>query len=163
MQVQEKVQLAFEEYERSQYAGQPTRFGRLMLRLAPLKQVTVGMIEELFFVRLVGRTPIESLLKDILLNGPSCSAAPGAASSASGAANAAANGGSASGFLPQFAQLLPPFHANSVFPNAGDQSNLSNSLWATLSRIAPTAAADGVQQKRSSATATDEDCKVGDV
>lgn len=69
--LQEKSQCALEEYVRSQYPNQPTRFGRLLLRLPSLRTVSSQVIEQLFFVRLVGKTPIETLIRDMLLSGGS--------------------------------------------------------------------------------------------
>ncbi len=43
------------------------RFGKLLLRLPALKLVSSHVIKEIFFVRLVGKTPIESLIRDMLL------------------------------------------------------------------------------------------------
>jgi hypothetical protein len=43
------------------------RFGKLLLRLPSLKLVSSHVIKEIFFVRLVGKTPIESLIRDMLL------------------------------------------------------------------------------------------------
>uniref|UniRef100_A0A671L1R3 Nuclear receptor subfamily 2, group F, member 5 n=1 Tax=Sinocyclocheilus anshuiensis TaxID=1608454 RepID=A0A671L1R3_9TELE len=63
--IQEKSQCALEEYVRNQYPNQPNRFGRLLLRLPSLRIVSSPVIEQLFFVRLVGKTPIETLLRDI--------------------------------------------------------------------------------------------------
>ncbi|XDA85710.1 hypothetical protein R6Z07F_015467 [Ovis aries] len=51
--LQEKSQCALEEYVRSQYPNQPTRFGKLLLRLPSLRTVSSSVIEQLFFVRLV--------------------------------------------------------------------------------------------------------------
>jgi len=70
-QMQEKSQCALEEYCRSQYPNQPTRFGRLLLRLPSLRTVSSQVIEQLFFVRLVGKTPIETLIRDMIMSGPS--------------------------------------------------------------------------------------------
>ena len=70
-QLQEKSQCALEEYCRSQYPNQPTRFGKLLLRLPSLRTVSSSVIEQLFFVRLVGKTPIETLIRDMLLSGNS--------------------------------------------------------------------------------------------
>ncbi|XP_077384137.1 nuclear receptor subfamily 2 group F member 5 [Festucalex cinctus] len=67
--IQEKSQCALEEYVRNQYPSQPNRFGRLLLRLPSLRIVSSPVIEQLFFVRLVGKTPIETLLRDMLLSG----------------------------------------------------------------------------------------------
>ena len=69
--MQEKSQCALEEYCRSQYPNQPTRFGRLLLRLPSLRTVSSSVIEQLFFVRLVGKTPIETLIRDMIMSGPS--------------------------------------------------------------------------------------------
>ncbi|XP_076842716.1 nuclear receptor subfamily 2 group F member 1-B [Brachyhypopomus gauderio] len=71
--LQEKSQCALEEYIRSQYPNQPTRFGKLLLRLPALRMVSSSVIEQLFFVRLVGKTPIETLIRDMLLSGSSFS------------------------------------------------------------------------------------------
>ena len=68
-QLQEKSQCALEEYCRTHYPSQPTRFGRLLLRLPSLRTVSPAVIEQLFFVRLVGKTPIETLIRDVLLTG----------------------------------------------------------------------------------------------
>merc|ERR1739846_147138 len=70
-QLQEKSQCALEEYCRTQYPNQPTRFGRLLLRLPSLRTVSSSVIEQLFFVRLVGKTPIETLIRDMIMSGPS--------------------------------------------------------------------------------------------
>ena len=69
--MQEKSQCALEEYCRTQYPNQPTRFGRLLLRLPSLRTVSSQVIEQLFFVRLVGKTPIETLIRDMIMSGPS--------------------------------------------------------------------------------------------
>ena len=70
-QLQEKSQCALEEYCRTHYPNQPTRFGKLLLRLPSLRTVSSQVIEQLFFVRLVGKTPIETLIRDMLLSGNS--------------------------------------------------------------------------------------------
>ncbi|XP_072528148.1 nuclear receptor subfamily 2 group F member 6-like [Salminus brasiliensis] len=67
--LQEKVQVALTEYERGQYPGQPQRFGRLLLRLPALRAVPATLITQLFFQRLVGKTPIETLIRDMQLSG----------------------------------------------------------------------------------------------
>merc|ERR1739838_554528 len=67
--LQERSQCALEEYVRSQYPNQPTRFGKLLLRLPSLRSVSASVIEQLFFVRLVGKTPIETLIRDMLISG----------------------------------------------------------------------------------------------
>ncbi|XP_077175328.1 nuclear receptor subfamily 2 group F member 5-like isoform X2 [Paroedura picta] len=70
--VQEKAQGALEEHVRTQHPSRPSRFGRLLLRLPSLRLVSAPVIEQLFFVRLVGKTPIETLIRDMLLSGSSC-------------------------------------------------------------------------------------------
>ena len=49
-QLQEKSQCALEEYCRSHYPNQPTRFGKLLLRLPSLRTVSSQVIEQLFFL-----------------------------------------------------------------------------------------------------------------
>ena len=71
--IQEKAQCALEDYVRTQYPSQPTRFGRLLLRLPSLRAVSAHAIEQLFFVRLVGKTRIETLIRDMMLSGTSFS------------------------------------------------------------------------------------------
>ncbi|XP_076837234.1 nuclear receptor subfamily 2 group F member 6a isoform X2 [Brachyhypopomus gauderio] len=71
--LQEKVQVALTEYERVQYPGHPQRFGRLLLRLPALRAVPASLISQLFFMRLVGKTPIETLIRDMQLSGSSIS------------------------------------------------------------------------------------------
>ncbi|XP_006989973.1 nuclear receptor subfamily 2 group F member 6 [Peromyscus maniculatus bairdii] len=67
--LQEKAQVALTEYVRAQYPSQPQRFGRLLLRLPALRAVPATLISQLFFMRLVGKTPIETLIRDMLLSG----------------------------------------------------------------------------------------------
>jgi nuclear receptor subfamily 2 group F protein 3 len=98
-QLQEKSQCALEEYCRSQYPNQPSRFGKLLLRLPSLRTVSSAVIEQLFFIRLVGKTPIETLIRDMILSGAtfqwplqSQSANTASAVAAAAAAAAVANG-----------------------------------------------------------------------
>ncbi|KRY28607.1 Nuclear receptor subfamily 2 group F member 1-A, partial [Trichinella spiralis] len=67
--LQEKAQCALEEYCKAQYPTQLNRFGKLLLRLPSLRSISSSVIEQLFFVRLVGKTPIETLIRDMLLSG----------------------------------------------------------------------------------------------
>ncbi|XP_035581743.1 COUP transcription factor 2-like [Zalophus californianus] len=69
--LQEKYQCALEQYVRSQYPNQPMRFGKLLLCLPSLRTVSSSVIEQLFFVRLVGKTSIKTLIRDMLLSGSS--------------------------------------------------------------------------------------------
>ncbi|XP_011781289.1 PREDICTED: nuclear receptor subfamily 2 group F member 6, partial [Colobus angolensis palliatus] len=43
--------------------------GRQLLRLPALRAVPASLISQLFFMRLVGKTPIETLIRDMLLSG----------------------------------------------------------------------------------------------
>ena len=70
-QLQEKSQCALEEYCRTHYPNQPTRFGKLLLRLPSLRTVSAQDVQQLFFARLVGQTPIENLIRDMLHSGNS--------------------------------------------------------------------------------------------
>ncbi|NWX11062.1 N2F1A protein, partial [Caloenas nicobarica] len=67
--LQEKAQCALEEHVRRQHPAQPARFGRLLLRLPALRGLSGPGIQQLFFSRLVGKTPIETLVRDMLLAG----------------------------------------------------------------------------------------------
>ncbi|XP_065059638.1 nuclear receptor subfamily 2 group F member 1-A-like isoform X1 [Rhopilema esculentum] len=71
--LQEKSQCALEDYVRSQYPTQPSRLGKILLRLPSIRTVNQSVIEQVFFVRLVGKTPIETLIRDMLLSGTSTS------------------------------------------------------------------------------------------
>ncbi|VDN57621.1 unnamed protein product [Dracunculus medinensis] len=64
--IQEKIQSALEEYCRTQRPHQIGRFGRLLLRLPTLRSISPNIIEQLFFVKLIGKTPIDFLLRDML-------------------------------------------------------------------------------------------------
>merc|ERR1712062_665190 len=75
-QMQEKSQCALEEYCRTQYPNHPTRFGRLLLRLPSLRTVSSQVIEQVFFLRLVGKTPIETLIRDMVLSGSNSTCSP---------------------------------------------------------------------------------------
>uniref|UniRef100_A0A3P9NCL0 Nuclear receptor subfamily 2, group F, member 1a n=1 Tax=Poecilia reticulata TaxID=8081 RepID=A0A3P9NCL0_POERE len=66
--LQEKSQCALEEYVRSQYPNQPSRFGKLLLRLPSLRTVSSSVIEQLFFVRLQkqqNETDLQDVFTDI--------------------------------------------------------------------------------------------------
>ncbi|XP_047700574.1 COUP transcription factor 2-like [Prionailurus viverrinus] len=71
--LQEKSQCALEQYVRNQYNDQPTRFGKLLLRLPSFRSVSSAVIEQLFFIHLVGKTPIKTLIRGMLLSGNSYS------------------------------------------------------------------------------------------
>jgi len=67
--LQERSHSALEEYVRFQHPSHPYRFGKLLLRLPGLRAISPQLIEQMFFVRLVGKTPIEMLIRDMLMNG----------------------------------------------------------------------------------------------
>ena len=106
-QLQEKSQCALEEYCRSQYPNQPTRFGKLLLRLPSLRTVSSSVIEQLFFVRLVGKTPIETLIRDMVLSGSTFQWPPSAAAAAAAAAVAASSSSPGGPSLPPPHPALP--------------------------------------------------------
>ena len=58
-------------YIKTAHQRDPTRFGRLLLRLPSIRTISASVIEQLFFVRLVGKTPIETLIRDMLMSGAS--------------------------------------------------------------------------------------------
>uniref|UniRef100_A0A915HLQ4 Uncharacterized protein n=1 Tax=Romanomermis culicivorax TaxID=13658 RepID=A0A915HLQ4_ROMCU len=67
--LQEKAQFALDEYCKAQYPTQPGRCGRLLLRLPSLRSVSAQFVEQLFFVRLIGKTSIDTLIRDMLMSG----------------------------------------------------------------------------------------------
>src|SRR6218665_1192577 len=68
--LQEKCLNALCDYVRLQHPEDPSRFGRLLLRLPPLRSVAPRTVEQLFFPPLIGRKPIDSIIRDILLQQP---------------------------------------------------------------------------------------------
>nr|WMI31532.1 Svp [Stenostomum brevipharyngium] len=137
--MREKVQLALSDYEKAQYGAQPTRFGRLLLRLAAVKQVTRDLIEELFFVRLVGNTPIETLLKDLLQNPVRFGNLGISVDCSSRGPLPVSSGSLIAGF--NFNKVLPDtfsqalnfgFHARQA---PGNGFNINNLLWSSLATL----------------------------
>lgn len=66
--LKEKSQCALEQYVRNQYNDQPMRFGKLLLLLPSFRTVSSSIIEQLFFIHLVGKVPIKTLIRDMLLS-----------------------------------------------------------------------------------------------
>ena len=64
--LREKVYATLEEYTRSTYADEPGRFAKLLLRLPALRSIGLKCLEHLFFFKLIGDTPIESFLLEML-------------------------------------------------------------------------------------------------
>uniref|UniRef100_A0A915L8J7 NR LBD domain-containing protein n=1 Tax=Romanomermis culicivorax TaxID=13658 RepID=A0A915L8J7_ROMCU len=74
--LQEMAQTNLEEYCNSKNLptinndekSSSSRFGKLLLRLPSLRAIGSQTIEQLFFVRTVGKMPVETVIKDILLS-----------------------------------------------------------------------------------------------
>ena len=120
-QLQEKSQCALEEYCRTQYPNQPTRFGKLLLRLPSLRTVSSTVIEQLFFVRLVGKTPIETLIRDMLMSGANNQFQwPTASSASPGSPPSTSNLQS----CPSTVSITSPFSATTSAVTASSASSL---------------------------------------
>ncbi|XP_053206324.1 steroid receptor seven-up, isoforms B/C-like [Panonychus citri] len=66
--LQEKSQCALEEYCRTTYPNQPTRFGKLLLRLPSLRTISSQVIEQIFLFGVTAKMPIDQLIRNALLN-----------------------------------------------------------------------------------------------
>ena len=68
--LQDRTQSALEDYTRTQYSHQPTRFGKLLLRLPSLRLIRPGVVEGLFFPSLGGMgNGVENALNEMLVVG----------------------------------------------------------------------------------------------
>lgn len=65
--LQERTQCALEDYIRTQYPNQPTRFGKLLLRLPSLRLIRPGTVEALFFPPIGLGNTVESALNEMLV------------------------------------------------------------------------------------------------
>ena len=65
--LQERTQCALEDYIRTQYPNQHTRFGKLLLRLPSLRLIRPGTLELLFFPPSALGSSVESALNEMLL------------------------------------------------------------------------------------------------
>ncbi|KAJ7339605.1 hypothetical protein OS493_006009 [Desmophyllum pertusum] len=65
--LQERTQCALEDYIRTQYPNQPTRFGKLLLRLPSLRLIRPGTVEGLFFPPIGLGSTVESALNELLV------------------------------------------------------------------------------------------------
>ena len=65
-QLREKVYASLEEYCKSRYADEPGRFAKLLLRLPALRSIGLKCLEHLFFFKLIGDTPIDTFLMEML-------------------------------------------------------------------------------------------------
>nr|CAD7408237.1 unnamed protein product [Timema cristinae] len=66
--LQDQAQVMLGQHTRSQQPGQPARFGRLLLMLPLLRLVATTRIEQIFFQRTIGNTPMEKVLCDMYKN-----------------------------------------------------------------------------------------------
>ncbi|KAL7403268.1 hypothetical protein ABVT39_027013 [Epinephelus coioides] len=66
--LQDQSQVLLGQHIHSAYPGQSARFGRLLLLLPSLHFVSSEKIEQLFFHRTIGSTPMEKLLCDMFKN-----------------------------------------------------------------------------------------------
>ncbi|XP_022085088.1 retinoic acid receptor RXR-alpha-B-like isoform X2 [Acanthaster planci] len=65
-ELREKVYASLEEYCRMQYPDEPGRFAKLLLRLPALRSIGLKCLEHLFFFKLIGDTPIDTFLMEML-------------------------------------------------------------------------------------------------
>jgi len=64
--LREKVYASLEEYCKTHYPDEPGRFAKLLLRLPALRSIGLKCMEHLFFFKLIGDTPIDSFLMEML-------------------------------------------------------------------------------------------------
>lgn len=66
--LREKVYATLEEYCKCQYPEETGRFAKLLLRLPALRSIGLKCLEHLFFFKLIGNTPIDTFLLEMLEN-----------------------------------------------------------------------------------------------
>uniref|UniRef100_A0A8C1QJZ0 Retinoic acid receptor RXR n=1 Tax=Cyprinus carpio TaxID=7962 RepID=A0A8C1QJZ0_CYPCA len=64
--LREKVYASLETYTKQKYPDQPGRFAKLLLRLPALRSIGLKCLEHLFFFKLIGDTPIDTFLMEML-------------------------------------------------------------------------------------------------
>uniref|UniRef100_A0A671N2S7 Retinoic acid receptor RXR n=1 Tax=Sinocyclocheilus anshuiensis TaxID=1608454 RepID=A0A671N2S7_9TELE len=64
--LREKVYASLEGYTKHNYPDQPGRFAKLLLRLPALRSIGLKCLEHLFFFKLIGDTPIDTFLMEML-------------------------------------------------------------------------------------------------
>ncbi len=64
--LRDKVYASLDEYCRLQYPDDTCRFAQLLLRLPALRSIGLKCIEHLFFIKLLGKTPMDSFLLEML-------------------------------------------------------------------------------------------------
>lgn len=65
-QLREKVYASLEEYCKARSPDEPGRFAKLLLRLPALRSIGLKCLEHLFFFKLIGDTPIDTFLMEML-------------------------------------------------------------------------------------------------
>uniref|UniRef100_A0A8D9BZV2 Nuclear receptor subfamily 2 group B member 4 n=1 Tax=Cacopsylla melanoneura TaxID=428564 RepID=A0A8D9BZV2_9HEMI len=68
--LREKVYTSLEEYTRLTHVDEPGRFAKLLLRLPSLRSIGLKCLEHLFFYRLIGDSPIDTFLMEMLESPP---------------------------------------------------------------------------------------------
>lgn len=69
--LQDTSQSSLEQYIRTQYSSQPTRFGKLLLMLSSLRKVEPAVIEQLFFAEVLRGASMGDVLKKMLTSNSS--------------------------------------------------------------------------------------------
>ncbi|TRY85582.1 hypothetical protein DNTS_010163 [Danionella cerebrum] len=64
--LRERVYASLEAYCKHKYPEQPGRFAKLLLRLPALRSIGLKCLEHLFFFKLIGDTPIDTFLMEML-------------------------------------------------------------------------------------------------
>ncbi|XP_041957300.1 LOW QUALITY PROTEIN: retinoic acid receptor RXR-alpha-B [Alosa sapidissima] len=64
--LRERVNASLEAYCKHKYPEQPGRFAKLLLRLPALRSIGLKCLEHLFFFKLIGDTPIDTFLMELL-------------------------------------------------------------------------------------------------
>ncbi|XP_062398278.1 retinoic acid receptor RXR-alpha-B isoform X2 [Sardina pilchardus] len=64
--LRERVYASLEAYCKHRYHEQPGRFAKLLLRLPALRSIGLKCLEHLFFFKLIGDTPIDTFLMEML-------------------------------------------------------------------------------------------------
>ena len=64
--LRERVYASLEDYCKIHYSGEPGRFARLLLRLPALRSIGLKCLEHLFFMKLVGKQPVDTILLQML-------------------------------------------------------------------------------------------------
>ncbi|GAB6021969.1 hypothetical protein CHUAL_006129 [Chamberlinius hualienensis] len=64
--LREKVYAALEEHCKTTYSDEQGRFAKLLLRLPALRSIGLKCLEHLFFFKLIGDTPIDTFLLEML-------------------------------------------------------------------------------------------------